>query len=157
MKHFRITHILIALLALAMLGLVGCGGDDEEEAASGVTLEALDQRIKGIEGYIAGQVVAKNEANERNAGIDGYVAPPVYALKRKKATENEQAIVLWMADCAVNSYLNPGLPDQVREREITKTENEMWEALEGGQYVSFQQFIGQAFAFCQATLVEDRG
>ncbi len=157
MKHFRITHILIALLALAMLGLVGCGGDDEEEAAPGVTLEALDQRIKGIEGYIAAQVVAKNEAKERNAGIDGYVAPPVYALKRKKASENEQAIVLWMADCAVNSYLNPGLPDQVREREITKTENEMWEALEGGQYVSFQQFIGQAFAFCQATLVEDRG
>lgn len=155
MRHFGRIFTLLVLAALMALAPVACGGDGEavDEAAR---LAAFEERLKGVEGHIARQVVAENEAGARNLGVDGYVAPPVYALKRSKAMENEQAIVLWMAECAVNSYINPELPDQVRERDVIKTENEMWEALEAGQYVSFEQFIGQAFAFCQATLVEDK-
>ena len=155
MRHFRRIFTLLALAALMALAPVACGGDGEavDDAAK---LAAFEERLRGVEGHIARQVVAENEASARNLGVDGYVAPPVYALKRSKATENEQAIVLWMAECAVNSYINPDLPDQVRERDVIKTENEMWEALEAGQYISFEQFIGQAFAFCQATLVEDK-
>ena len=145
---------LLALAAVVALVGVACGGDDEEAQAAANA--ALEKRVRDIEGHIARQVVAESEASGRNEGVDGYVAPPVYALERTKATENEQAIVLWMAECAVNSYINPDLPDQVRERDVIKTENEMWEALEAGQYISFEQFIGQAFAFCQATLVEDK-
>ena len=153
MRHFRGRYVLLALLALLAVIPAACGGDDEE-AATGITVESLDQRLAGIEGYIAAQVRKENE-RPGLAGVDGYVAEPVYALKRRQSSENEQAIVLFLAECSVESYLNPGLPDQIRDREIQETEDKMWEALEAGQYVSFETYIGQAFTFCEATLVED--
>ena len=79
----------------------------------------------------------------------------IYTLGRERASENEQEIVRWIAECSANSYLNLDLPEQVIEREVDEVEAEMWDALEIGQHSSFEQFIGLSFRLCHATLVDD--
>ena len=79
----------------------------------------------------------------------------IYTLAKKDASENELEIVRWMADCTARTYLNPNLPKEVIEREVTESERRMWEALEAGQYGSFEAYIGMAFSFCQARIVEE--
>ncbi len=155
----RARALLIIVMLLSIMVVAGCGGGDEESAANEVdALAVLGERVAGIERYIAGQVALEEERKSGGGGRgmngEGPVAEPVYSLARENASENELAIVLWMAECTTDSYLNPELPDQVRGREIENVEASMWEALETGQYVSFEQFIGQAFSFCRAIVVE---
>lgn len=157
MRCKLVVPLLMLMTCLTFLG-VACGGDGGEgdEVASATDtarLDALEERVSGIEGYIAGQVAA-----QQNDGADeDSMVKPVYALKRENASENEASIVRWIAECTADSYLNPDLPPEVRDREISKNEEQMWNALAIGQYVSFEQFIGQAYSFCQAVILQEDG
>ena len=158
MMQFRFVIPLLALMTCMTFAGAACGGEDEAEvAAEASRMDALEQRLSGIEGYIAGQVQAQqNGAAKTNGRVgDDLVAQPLYALDRENASDNEVSIVRWMAECTSDSYLNPELPPEVREREVGKVEAEMWNALAAGQYVSFEQFIGQAFSFCQAVILRE--
>lgn len=167
--RFMRLPLLTALCALFLLGATACGGDDEAagELSTDDRLLALEAQMAGFTEYIVAQTQKEQELQSRQVivevGEDGeetvsttaYIAPPLYSLRRADASENEQEIVLWMADCAARSYLNPDLPKEVIDREITETESRMWAALESGQYSSFENYIGMAFRFCQARIVED--
>ena len=161
------------MLTLTMLLAVACGGDDGADG-SGATgspedrIAELEARMTGFEQYIAAQVqlqqqqgqgqqvvVEIGEEGEEIVSTTAYIAPPLYSLRRQDSTENEQEIVLWMADCAARTYLNPELPEEVVNYEIEKTQERMWDALEGGQYSSFEDYIGQSFKFCRAEIVDE--
>ncbi len=163
---------LTAVLVLTMLLAVACGGDDGADG-SGTTgspedrLAEIEARMAGFEQYIAAQVqlqqqgqgqqvvVEIGEEGEEIVSTTAFIAPPLYSLRRQDSTENEQEIVLWMADCAARTYLNPELPEEVVNYEIEKTQERMWAAIEGGQYSSFEDYIGQSFKFCRAEIVEE--
>ena len=146
----------IALLAV-LLVLAACGGDDENSSADGRSdskrIAALEEQMKTFQEYIVAQ--ARKDRERGGSSIDGQSSGPLYALAKKDASGNELEIVRWMADCAARTYLNPNLPMEVIEREITESERRMWEALEAGQYGSFEAYIGMAFSFCQARIVEE--
>ena len=146
----------ITLLA-ALLVLAACGGDEESSSANGRSdserIAALEEQMKTFQEYIVAQ--AKKDRERGGSAIDNQGSEPLYTLAKKDASENELEIVLWMADCTARTYLNPNLPKEVIEREITESERRMWEALEAGQYGSFEAYIGMAFSFCQARIVEE--
>ena len=146
-----------AALVAALLVLAACGGDDESSSANGRSdserISALEEQMKAFQEYIVAQ--AKKDREGGGSSIDDQGTEPLYTLSKKDASENEQEIVRWMADCTARTYLNPNLPKEVIEREITESERRMWEALEAGQYGSFEAYIGMAFSFCQARIVEE--
>lgn len=134
--------------------LLACGGDDEQASQSAVLeqrVATLENKIKNFEEYIAAQALLQKQ-NSSAGALDGELS---YRLEKNKASENEIGIVRWMAECSANSYLNPALPDQVKQREIEKVEQELWDALSAGQYTSFEQFVGPSFKFCSATILEE--
>ena len=167
----RLRLLALALCALAALGASACfwGGGDAGEGAMSTEerLLALETQMESFVQYIAAQaelqaagearqvVVEVGEDGEEVVKTTAYIGPPLYSLKRADASENEREIVRWMADCASRTYLNPDLPKEVLDREIAQTEDEMWGALESGQYSSFENYIGMAFSFCRAELAED--
>ena len=146
-----------AAFLAALLLLAACGGDDESSSASGRSdserIAALEEQMRAFQEYIVAQ--AKKDRERGGSSANGQSAEPLYTLAKKDASENELEIVRWMADCTARTYLNPNLPREVIEREITESERRMWEALEAGQYGSFEAYIGMAFSFCQARIVED--
>ena len=145
----------VALL-VALLVLAACGGDDESATGDGGSgskrLAALEEQRKTFQEYIVAQ--AKKD-RERGGSLTSEVSGPQYTLAKSNASENELEIVRWMADCTARTYLNPNLPKEVVDREIAESERRMWEALEAGQYSSFEAYIGMAFSFCQARIVEE--
>ena len=149
-------HLGAALIA-ALLVLAACGGDDESSSANGRSdserIAALEEQMKNFQEYIVAQ--AKKGREGGGSSIDDHGSEPLYTLAKKDASENELEIVRWMADCTARTYLNPNLPKEVIEREIAESERRMWEALEAGQYGSFEAYIGMAFSFCQARIVEE--
>lgn len=149
-------HLTGALLAV-LLVLTACGGDDESSSANGRSdserIAALEEQMKTFQEYIVAQ--ARKDREGGGSSIDDHGSEPLYTLAEKDASENELEIVRWMADCTARTYLNPNLPKEVIEREITESERRMWEALEAGQYSSFEAYIGMAFSFCQARIVEE--
>lgn len=158
----RIKFGLIALMLTTLL-LMGCGGGDEEDAASDAGDDSLAQRVAQIEAEQQGfrDFIRAHMENDHAPGQTGSAQPsangvvqPTYTLSRDAASENEHAIVRWIADCSVRNYLNPDLPPEIIDREIEKTESEMWDSLESGQYVSFEAFIGTSFNFCRPRVVE---
>ena len=146
-----------AALLVALLVLSACGGDDESASADGRSTARGSRRWKrqmnAFQEYIVAQ--AKKDRERGGSSIDAQSSMPPYTLARKDASENELEIVRWMADCTARTYLNPNLPKEVIEREVTESERRMWEALEAGQYGSFEAYIGMAFSFCQARIVEE--
>ena len=156
----------VALLLVLLCGLlIGCGGDDEEgQLSPEQRMENMEAQLTGLQQFIAqefakdeGQqsvVVEVSEENGEVVSTTAYIASPLYSLERSEASDNEIEIVEWMADCAAKTYLNPELPREVVQREVKETEERMWEALESGQYSSFEAYIGMAFSFCHARLVE---
>ena len=167
----RLRLLALALCALAAIGASACFWGDGDAEGSALTTEerllALEAQVESFMQYIAAQaeLQAANEARQVTVevGEDGeevvkttaYISPPLYSLKRADASDNEREIVRWMADCASRTYLNPDLPKEVLDREISQTEDEMWDALESGQYSSFENYVGMAFSFCRAEVVED--
>ena len=167
----RLRPLALAICALAALGTSACffGGDDAGEGALSTAerVQILEAQMDSFQQYIAVQaeLQATNEARQVvvEVGEDGeevlrttaYIGPPLYSLNRADASENEQEIVLWMADCAARTYLNPELPEEVVDYEISKTQDRMWAALKGGQYSSFEDYIGQSFKFCRAEIVDE--
>ena len=149
-------HLGAALIA-ALLVLAACGGDDESSSANGRSdserIAALEEQMKNFQEYIVAQ--AKKGRERGGSSIDDQGSEPLYTLAKKDASENELEIVRSMADCTARTYLNPNLPKEVIEREIKESEHRMWEALEAGQYGSFEAYIGMAFSFCQARIVEE--
>ncbi len=149
-------HLGTALIA-ALLVLAACGDDDESSSANGRSdserIAALEEQMKSFQDYIVAQAKKDRASGGSSTNSQGSVAQ--YTLARKDASENELEIVRWMADCTARTYLNPNLPKEVIEREITESERRMWEALEAGQYGSFEAYIGMAFSFCQARIVEE--
>ena len=127
----------------------------------------LEAQISSFQDYIVMQTQKEAERQSRQVivevGGDGqetisttaFLSAPLYSLRREKASENETEIVMWMADCAARTYLNPDLPTEVIDREIAESVDRMWNALETGQYSSFENYIGMAFRFCQAKLVKE--
>ena len=170
-SEIRLRLLTLALCALAALGGSACfwGGDEAGEDALTIDerLLALEAQMESFQLYIAAQaelqaasesrqvVVEVGEDGEEVVKTTAYIRPPLYSLKRADASENELEIVRWMADCASRTYLNPELPEEVLDREITQTESEMWDALASGQYSSFENYIGMAFSFCRAEVVEE--
>ena len=148
---------LSAAILAALLFLTACGGDDESSSANGRSdserIAALEEQMKSFQEYIVAQ--AKKDRASGGSSIDDQDSGPLYTLAKKDASENELEIVRWMADCTARTYLNPNLPKEVIEREITESERRMWQALEAGQYGSFEAYIGMAFSFCQARIVEE--
>ena len=146
----------VALL-LALLVLAACGGDDESASGDGGSdserLTALEEQMKTFQEYIVAQ--AKKDRERGGSLTSGEGSEPQYTLAKSNASENELEIVRWMADCTARTYLNPNLPREVVDREIAESERRMWEALEAGQYSSFEAYIGMAFSFCQARIVEE--
>ena len=151
--------LVLPLLAIGLGLAVACGGGDGSGGA--VEPGSIEARVVSLEGKMANfeaYVVAQAQLQAEQAaagGPAGTESEITYSLGKVNASENEQEIVRWMAECSANSYLNPDLPQQVIDREIDKAEAELWDSLEVGQYSSFEQFIGLGFRFCQATLVED--
>ena len=149
--------LLALLLVAAMIATAGCGGEDEGASADGKSdgerIAALEAQMKSFQDYIVAQ--AQRERTGGSSLTNGAAVEPQYTLAKENASENELEIVRWMADCTARTYLNPNLPKEVIEREITESERRMWEALEAGQYGSFEAFIGMAFSFCQARIVEE--
>ena len=145
------------LLTVAIAMAVGCGGDDESASTDGKSdserIAALEAQMKSFQDYIVAQ--AQRERTGDGSLANGAAAGPQYTLAKKDASENELEIVRWMGDCTARAYLNPNLPEEVFNREIEESERRMWEALEVGQYSSFEAFIGMAFSFCQARTVEE--
>ena len=146
-----------AALLVALLVLVACGGDDGSSSADGRSdserIAALEEQMKSFQEYVVAQ--AKKDRERGDSSIDDQGSGPPYMLAKRDASENELEIVRWMANCTARTYLNPNLPKEVIEREVTESERRMWEALEAGQYGSFEAYIGMAFSFCQARIVED--
>ncbi len=146
-----------AAILVALLVLAACGGDDETFSGNGRSdserIAALEEQMKAFQEYIVAQ--AKKDRERGGSSTHGHGAEPLYTLAKKDASENELEIVRWMADCTARTYLNPDLPKEVIEREITESERRMWQALEAGQYGSFEAYIGMAFSFCQARIVEE--
>ena len=144
------------LLVVLVVATGGCGGDDESASAGGKLdserVAALEAQMKSFQDYIVAQA-----QKERAGGspTNGSAVEHQYALAKENASENELEIVRWMADCTARTYLNPNLPEEVFNREIEESERRMWEALEAGQHNSFEAFIGMAFSFCQARIVEE--
>ena len=136
---------------------ISCGGDDEggsaDASSNSARIAALEAQVKTFQDYIVAQ--AQKEGAGGGAVTNGKSTAPLYTLAKENASENELEIVLWMADCTARTYLNPSLPEDVFNREIEESERKMWEALEAGQYNSFEAFIGMAFSFCQARIVEE--
>ena len=116
-------------------------------------IAALEEQMNTFQEYIIAQ--ARKDREGGGSSIDDQGSGPPYTLAKKDASENELEIVRWMADCTARTYLNPNLPKEVIEREITESERRMWQALEAGQYGSFEAYIGMAFSFCQARIVEE--
>ena len=149
--------VVTLLLVVVTVALVGCGGDDESASADGRSdgerIAALETQMKTFQDYIVAQ--AQKERAGGGAVTNGAAAEPQYKLTKENASENEVEIVSWMADCTARTYLNPNLPEEVFNREIEESERRMWDALEAGQYNSFEAFIGMAFSFCQARIVEE--
>ncbi len=153
-----IRRCFVALmLVVVTVALVGCGGDDESASAGGEPdserIAALETQMKSFQDYIVAQ--AQNERGSGGTVTNGAAAERQYTLAKENASENELEIVSWMADCTARTYLNPNLPEEVFNREIEESERRMWESLEAGQYTSFEAFIGMAFSFCQARIVEE--
>ncbi len=162
---------LVVLLTLTMVLAAACGGDGEgeggaEELSTEDRFASIEARLTSFEQYIALQaqnqaaqgqqvVVEIGEEGQEIVSTTAYIAPPLYSLRRADASENELEIVLWMADCGARTYLNPELPEEVIDWEIAKTESQMWEALENGQYSSFEEYIGQSFRFCRVEIVDE--
>ncbi len=148
---------LFVTLVVVTLSLAGCGSDDESSPGGGQSdserLAALESQMQSFQDYIVAQ--AKKEREGKGDAADGAAPEAQYTLEKGNASENEREIVLWMADCTARTYLNPNLPKEVVDREIAESERKMWEALEAGQYNSFEAFIGMAFNFCQARIVEE--
>ena len=148
-------HLGAALL-VALLVLAACGGDERSSSdgrSDSERIAALEEQMKAFQEYIVAQ--AKKDRASGGSSVDGQGSEPLYTLARNDASENELEIVRWMADCTARTYLNPNLPKEVIEREITESERRMWQALEAGQYGSFEAYIGMAFSFCQARIVEE--
>ena len=158
LQLIRVTSRLLAftLLTVAIATAVSCGGDDEGASTDGKLdserIAALEAQMKSFQDYIVAQ--AQKERSGGDSLASGEAAGPQYTLAKKDASENELEIVRWMADCTARTYLNPNLPEEVFNREIEESERRMWEALEAGQHNSFEAFIGMAFSFCQARIVE---
>ena len=148
---------LALLLVVLVVATAGCGGEDESASAGGKLdserVAALEAQMKSFQDYIVAQ--AQKERSGGDSLASGEAAGPQYTLAKKDASENELEIVRWMADCTARTYLNPNLPEEVFNREIEESERRMWEALEAGQHSSFKAFIGMAFSFCQARIVEE--
>lgn len=145
---------LVLLLAGVLFVLVACGGNDEQAGQSAVLEQrvvTLENKMRNLEEYIAAQAVLQ----QQGGGTGASDSESSYNLEKEKASENEIGIVRFMAECSANSYLNPALPDQVKQREIEKVEQELWDALSSGQYTSFEQFVGPSFKFCSATILEE--
>ena len=146
-----------AVLLVALLVLAACGSDDESSSANGRSdserIVALEEQMKNFQEYIVAQAKKEREVGDSSIVAQGF--EPLYTLAKKDASENEREIVRWMADCTARTYLNPNLRKEVIEREATESERRMWEALEAGQYGSFEAYIGMAFNFCQARIVEE--
>ena len=149
--------VLSLLLVAAMVAITGCGGEDEGASADGRSdgerIAALEAQMKSFQDYIVAQ--AQKERAGGGSITNGASVEPQYTLAKGNASENELEIVRWMADCTARTYLNPNLPEEVFNREIEESERRMWEALEAGQHSSFEAFIGMAFSFCQARIVEE--
>lgn len=159
LQLIRVTSRFLAvlLLTVAIATAMGCGGDDESASTDGNSdserIAALEAQMKSFQDYIVAQ--AQRERAGGGSLASGEGAGPQYALAKKDASENELEIVRWMADCTARTYLNPNLPEEVFNWEIEESERRMWESLEAGQYSSFEAFIGMAFSFCQARIVEE--
>ena len=167
----RVSYCLALLLTLALLAMTGCGGDDEGDAAGELStddrLAIMEAQMSAFQEYIVAQAQKETQQQSRQVvvevGEDGeevvsttaFISAPLYSLRRQDASENEEEIVLWMADCAARTYLNPDLPTEVVDHEIARSADQMWNALETGQYSSFENYIGMAFRFCQARIVEE--
>ena len=150
-------RFLGVLLLATLLLLAACGGDDESASENGRSdserLVALEEQMKTFQEYIVAQAKKDRASGGSSANVQG--SGPLYKLAKTDASENELEIVRWMADCTARTYLNPNLPKEVIDREVTESERRMWEALEAGQYNSFEAYIGMAFSFCQARIVEE--
>ena len=148
---------LALLLVVLVVATAGCGGEDEGASAGGKSdserITALESQMKSFQDYIVAQ--AQKERAGGGSSTNGSAVEHQYALAKENASENELEIVRWMAHCTARTYLNPNLPEEVFNREIEESERRMWAALEAGQHNSFEAFIGMAFSFCQARIVEE--
>ena len=169
----KLVARLMPVVALCFTAAVACGGGDE--GAEGAPQGTVEERLIAVEGqmhslqeYVVaqaqkaagqketpGQVVVLDEGGGDSDSPPSYRIVPQYSLSKDDASENEKEIVVWMADCAARTYLNPNLPAEVIDREIVESERRMWDALESGQYSSFENYIGMAFSFCQARIVQE--
>ncbi len=159
LRFIQVTsrYAAVVLLAVTIATAAGCGGDDESSSGDGKSdserITALEAQMKTFQDYIVAQ--AQKERAGGGTPANGAAPGPHYRLAKEDASENELEIVRWMADCTARTYLNPNLPEEVFNRETEESERRMWDALEAGQYNSFEAFIGMAFSFCQARIVEE--
>ena len=159
--------LVLVLMSVALM--LGCfwGDDEEDEVTVDDRIGNIEAQLTGFGAYLAAQQALLDEQQQRSVVVEvsddegeivsttAYIAPPLYSLKKGEASENEIEIVQWMADCAARTYLNPDLPEEVVEREVAVSEERMWTALESGQYSSFENYIGMAFNFCHARIVQE--
>ena len=123
----------------------------KEQEEKETEAELAGQTVVGAPGPVVPATPAQAQPNSSPSTPQQpqfYVTEPVYTLTKENASENEQRIVAQMADCSKRKYLNENLSEDIIKWEVEKEEEMMWEALASGQFVSFDQFVGMAFQFC---------